>query len=132
MQSFQGCGARLKPSNIEFGWHNHGHQASNKLYLGVSIASTFKGTIPNPGKMWKPAADCQGPVKCLERIIINAGQLWHQAINQLYPGVGIVSLLEGKGLFPDKTDDSDDEFIFGDDDFPQADGEASYSLQHMG
>jgi len=35
-----------------------------------------------------------------------------------------INYLKGKGLFPDKTDDSDDEFIFGDDDFPQADGEA--------
>jgi len=33
-----------------------------------------------------------------------------------------INYLKGKGLFPDKTDDSDDEFIFGDDDFPTADG----------
>jgi len=31
-----------------------------------------------------------------------------------------INYLKSKGLFPDKTDDSDDEFIFGDDDFPQA------------
>jgi len=29
-----------------------------------------------------------------------------------------INYLKGKGLFPDKTDDSDDEFVFGDDDFP--------------
>merc|ERR1711939_588276 len=29
-----------------------------------------------------------------------------------------ITYLKGKGLFPDKDDDSDDEFIFGDDDFP--------------
>jgi len=29
-----------------------------------------------------------------------------------------INYLKSKGLFPDKTDDSDDEFIFGDDDFP--------------
>jgi len=29
-----------------------------------------------------------------------------------------INYLKGKGLFPDKQDDSDDEFIFGDDDFP--------------
>jgi hypothetical protein len=32
-----------------------------------------------------------------------------------------INYLKSKGLFPDKTDDSDDEFIFGDDDFPTAD-----------
>lgn len=30
-----------------------------------------------------------------------------------------ISFLKGKGLFPDKDDDSDDEFVFGDEDFPQ-------------
>jgi len=29
-----------------------------------------------------------------------------------------INYLKGKGLFPDKTDDSDDEMIFGDEDFP--------------
>mmetsp|Transcript_64305 Transcript_64305/g.106514 ORF Transcript_64305/g.106514 Transcript_64305/m.106514 type:complete len:137 (+) Transcript_64305:3-413(+) len=29
-----------------------------------------------------------------------------------------ISFLKAKGLFPDKDDDSDDEFVFGDDDFP--------------
>lgn len=29
-----------------------------------------------------------------------------------------INYLKGKGLFPDKVDDSDDEFVFGDDDFP--------------
>merc|ERR1711953_1115979 len=29
-----------------------------------------------------------------------------------------INYLKSKGLFPDKTDDSDDEFVFGDDDFP--------------
>jgi len=29
-----------------------------------------------------------------------------------------INFLKSKGLFPDKIDDSDDEFIFGDDDFP--------------
>merc|ERR1712014_283072 len=29
-----------------------------------------------------------------------------------------INYLKGKGLFPDKTDDSDDEMVFGDDDFP--------------
>jgi len=29
-----------------------------------------------------------------------------------------ITFLKAKGLFPDKDDDSDDEFIFGDDDFP--------------
>merc|ERR1711904_38803 len=29
-----------------------------------------------------------------------------------------ISYLKGKGLFPDKADDSDDDFVFGDDDFP--------------
>jgi len=29
-----------------------------------------------------------------------------------------ITYLKSKGLFPDKDDDSDDEFIFGDDDFP--------------
>eukprot|EP00928_Gymnodinium_smaydae_P019572 TRINITY_DN1751_c0_g1_i1.p1 TRINITY_DN1751_c0_g1~~TRINITY_DN1751_c0_g1_i1.p1 ORF type:complete len:352 (-),score=129.82 TRINITY_DN1751_c0_g1_i1:198-1202(-) len=42
-----------------------------------------------------------------------------------------INYLKGKGLFPDKTDDSDetddsdDEFVFGDDDFPQAGDEAA-------
>merc|ERR1719261_2334005 len=31
-----------------------------------------------------------------------------------------INYLKSKGLFPDKVDDSDDEFVFGDDDFPQA------------
>merc|ERR1719183_3130346 len=30
-----------------------------------------------------------------------------------------INYLKGKGLFPDKVDDSDDEYVFGDDDFPQ-------------
>merc|ERR1719277_2344837 len=34
-----------------------------------------------------------------------------------------INYLKGKGLFPDKADDSDDEFVFGDDDFPSADAE---------
>merc|ERR1712091_531089 len=34
-----------------------------------------------------------------------------------------INYLKSKGLFPDKTEDSDDEFIFGDDDFPSADAE---------
>eukprot|EP00928_Gymnodinium_smaydae_P018687 TRINITY_DN1711_c0_g6_i3.p1 TRINITY_DN1711_c0_g6~~TRINITY_DN1711_c0_g6_i3.p1 ORF type:complete len:230 (-),score=90.83 TRINITY_DN1711_c0_g6_i3:107-727(-) len=29
-----------------------------------------------------------------------------------------INYLKSKGLFPDKTDDSDDELVFGDDDFP--------------
>jgi len=29
-----------------------------------------------------------------------------------------INFLKSKGLFPDKVDDSDDEFIFGDEDFP--------------
>jgi len=29
-----------------------------------------------------------------------------------------INYLKSKGLFPDKTDDSDDEMVFGDDDFP--------------
>jgi len=29
-----------------------------------------------------------------------------------------IALLKGKGLFPDKDDDSEDEMVFGDDDFP--------------
>jgi glutathione S-transferase len=29
-----------------------------------------------------------------------------------------ITFLKAKGLFPDKDDDSDDEFVFGDDDFP--------------
>merc|ERR1712038_1485357 len=32
-----------------------------------------------------------------------------------------INYLKGKGLFPDKVEDSDDECVFGDDDFPQAD-----------
>jgi len=35
-----------------------------------------------------------------------------------------INHLKSKGLFPDRIDDSDDEFIFGDDDFPSADNEA--------
>jgi hypothetical protein len=31
-----------------------------------------------------------------------------------------INYLKSKGLFPDKTDDSDDEVVFGDDDFPSA------------
>merc|ERR1719174_1847088 len=34
-----------------------------------------------------------------------------------------INYLKGKGLFPDKTDDSDDDFVWGDDDFPNADDE---------
>merc|ERR1719158_2353478 len=38
-----------------------------------------------------------------------------------------INYLKSKGLFPDKVDDSDDdEFVFGDDDFPQADAEEGY------
>jgi len=33
-----------------------------------------------------------------------------------------INYLKTRGLFPDKVDDSDDEYIFGDDDFPTADG----------
>merc|ERR1719265_257443 len=33
-----------------------------------------------------------------------------------------INYLKSKGLFPDKVDDSDDEYVFGDDDFPTADG----------
>jgi len=33
-----------------------------------------------------------------------------------------INYLKSKGLFPDKTDDSDDDYVFGDDDFPTADG----------
>merc|ERR1711874_458420 len=29
-----------------------------------------------------------------------------------------ITFLKKKGLFPDKDDDSDDDFVFGDDDFP--------------
>merc|ERR1712039_198188 len=29
-----------------------------------------------------------------------------------------IAYLKGKGLFPDKDDDSDDDYVFGDDDFP--------------
>merc|ERR1712070_1176560 len=29
-----------------------------------------------------------------------------------------ISYLKGKGLFPDKDDDSEDDYVFGDDDFP--------------
>merc|ERR1711937_699682 len=31
-----------------------------------------------------------------------------------------INYLKSKGLFPDKVDDSDDEYVFGDDDFPEA------------
>merc|ERR1711920_1158216 len=34
-----------------------------------------------------------------------------------------INYLKAKGLFPDKVDDSDDEYVFGDDDFPSADVE---------
>merc|ERR1719352_1823476 len=34
-----------------------------------------------------------------------------------------INLLKEHGLFPDSKDDSDDEFIFGDDDFPSAENE---------
>merc|ERR1712187_609543 len=35
-----------------------------------------------------------------------------------------INYLKAKGLFPDKVDDdSDDEYVFGDDDFPSADAE---------
>jgi len=30
-----------------------------------------------------------------------------------------INYLKGKGLFPDKADDSDDDYVFGDEDFPQ-------------
>jgi len=30
-----------------------------------------------------------------------------------------INYLKGKGLFPDKVDDSDDEYVFGDEDFPE-------------
>merc|ERR1719171_919741 len=30
-----------------------------------------------------------------------------------------INYLKAKGLFPDKCDDSDDDYVFGDDDFPQ-------------
>merc|ERR1719409_565198 len=44
-----------------------------------------------------------------------------------------INYLKSKGLFPDKTDDSDDEFIFGDDDFPQAeDYDAAESTEQTG
>merc|ERR1711907_519322 len=36
-----------------------------------------------------------------------------------------INYLKSKGLFPDKVDDSDDEYIFGDDDFPQAEDGAA-------
>merc|ERR1719387_1826723 len=32
-----------------------------------------------------------------------------------------INFLKSKGLFPDKVEDSDDDYVFGDDDFPQAD-----------
>merc|ERR1712176_1479715 len=34
-----------------------------------------------------------------------------------------INYLKSKGLFPDKVEDSDDEYVFGDDDFPSADVE---------
>merc|ERR1711937_539535 len=34
-----------------------------------------------------------------------------------------INYLKSKGLFPDKVEDSDDEMVFGDDDFPSADAE---------
>merc|ERR1719157_261953 len=34
-----------------------------------------------------------------------------------------INILKSKGLFPDKIEDSDDDFIWGDDDFPSADAE---------
>merc|ERR1711972_1289998 len=32
-----------------------------------------------------------------------------------------INYLKSKGLFPDKAEDSDDDYVFGDDDFPSAD-----------
>eukprot|EP00928_Gymnodinium_smaydae_P071400 TRINITY_DN549_c1_g1_i1.p1 TRINITY_DN549_c1_g1~~TRINITY_DN549_c1_g1_i1.p1 ORF type:complete len:438 (+),score=143.33 TRINITY_DN549_c1_g1_i1:54-1367(+) len=40
-----------------------------------------------------------------------------------------INYLKSKGLFPDKTDDSDDEFVFGDDDFPQGGEDAAEEEQ---
>merc|ERR1712232_266368 len=34
---------------------------------------------------------------------------------------GGINYLKSKGLFPDSNDDSDDDYVFGDDDFPSAD-----------
>lgn len=35
-------------------------------------------------------------------------------------GINIaIAHLKSKGLFPDKDEDSDEDFVFGDDDFPQ-------------
>merc|ERR1719199_2346076 len=36
-----------------------------------------------------------------------------------------INFLKSKGLFPDKVDDSDDEFVWGDDDFPGGDEAAA-------
>merc|ERR1712187_526768 len=35
-----------------------------------------------------------------------------------------INYLKKKGLFPDGNDDDDDDYVFGDDDFPQADAPA--------
>merc|ERR1719460_2389757 len=40
-----------------------------------------------------------------------------------------INYLKAKGLFPDKVDDSDDDFVFGDDDFPSADAPAEEAAE---
>jgi len=40
-----------------------------------------------------------------------------------------INHLKAKGLFPDKIEDSDDDFIWGDDDFPSADAEEAPAVE---
>ena len=39
-----------------------------------------------------------------------------------------INFLKSKGLFPDKIEDSDDEFIFGDDAFDEINAEAAEAV----
>ena len=70
-------------------------EAINQLYCGVGIASSGEGMPSNAGEKRKAAADSQGARVVVEGSNLDAGQVCHQPINQLYLGVGFASIFEG-------------------------------------
>ena len=85
--------------------------------IGASIALLKSPPCENPRALGKrvdapsrrPALETQDYLIRLLRLSVCARQSAKFSVSVLRPG---------KGLFPDKDDDSEDDMVFGDDDFP--------------